>query len=254
VKTVRARYVPVSLPVSDATERQTDTLSAERSRLLAASRVKALTASLNEMLGLPDGTRLELVPPAPFVENLSLNDAVASAASSNAEVIEAEQTAAKAQAGSALAKLQYFPSISVVGGYSHQTALNVVLPEDFSYVGVLATYTVFDSGKREHSVKEAADQRKAAELGVELTKAKVLAGVKGAYFELERSREVHQLARRMVPEPRVVEATFVSTDGNVASDDTDSAATRAKDEADMFRADLEHREAYAKVKSLMGSK
>jgi outer membrane protein len=254
-KRVRAKYLTVSAPaVRDPTDRQTDALSAERSRLLAAARVKALTASLDEMLGLPEGTRLELVPPEAFVENLSLNDAIASASKGNTEVIEAEQTAAKAEAGSTLAKLQYFPSVSVIGGYSHQTALNVVLPEDFSYVGLIATYTLFDSGKREHSVKEAAAQRKAADLGVELTKAKVASGVKGAYFELERSREAYQLAQQMVSETRVVTANFASADGNFGSDDQDVDAARAGAEAEMFRAELEHREAYAKVKSLMGSK
>jgi len=183
-----------------------------------------------------------------------LNDAIGGASKANAEVIEAEQTAAKAEAGSTLSKLQYFPSVSVIGGYSHQTALNVILPEDFSYIGLIATYTLFDSGKREHSVKEAAAHRKAADLGVELTKAKVAAGVKGAYLELERSREIHQLSRQLVSQARVVEANFVSTDGNFTSDDQDVAASRARAEADMFRAELDHREAYAKVKSLMGGK
>jgi hypothetical protein len=31
--------------------------------MLSTSKVKELTASLNEMVGLPDGTTLELVPP-----------------------------------------------------------------------------------------------------------------------------------------------------------------------------------------------
>ncbi len=116
---VRAKYVTVSAPVpSDSTERQTDMLGAERSRVLAAGRVTALTESLNEMFGLSEGTRLEPMPPEPFVENLSLSDAIASATMSNAEVIEAEQTAAKAEAGSTLAKLQYIPSISVARGTS----------------------------------------------------------------------------------------------------------------------------------------
>ena len=73
-----------------------------------------------------------------------------------------------------------------------------VLPESFAYVGVLATYTLFDGLKREHAVKEAAAQEQAADLGVQLTKAKAAAAVKSAYFELERSRDAYYVARHML--------------------------------------------------------
>ena len=74
-------------------------------------------------------------------------------------MIEAEQTAAKAHAAAKLAKLEYVPGVAVMGGWMHQHGLSdTVLPENFAYVGVLATYTLFDGLKREHAVKEAAAQ------------------------------------------------------------------------------------------------
>jgi hypothetical protein len=78
-----------------------------------------------------------------------------------------------------------------------------------------------------------------------LTKAKVAAAVKSAYFELERSRQLNQLARRMVSSTRVVEASYNPDDPEVES-------ARATMEADMFRTELEYRQAYAKLKALMG--
>jgi hypothetical protein len=72
-----------------------------------------------------------------------------------AQIVEAEQTAVKAHAGSTLAKMAYVPSVAIIGGYAYQTAIaDSVLPRDFAYVGVMATYTLFDSGKRERSVKD----------------------------------------------------------------------------------------------------
>ncbi len=249
-----ARKVARWLTVSDSsapgvsTEQQKGTLDAAKSWSLAASRVKALTASLAGMLGLPLSTRFELVPPEPLVEHLSLDDAAVDATAANAEIIEAEQTAAKARAGSTLAKSAYIPSVAVLGGYLNQTALaDSVLPRDFAYVGVIATYTLFDSGKREHTVKELSAQVQAAELGVELTKAKVAAAVKTSYLELERSRELVRIVRRMAAAPRVVDASYLS---NNQQED----AARADMEADLFRAELEHRQAYAKVKTLIGNK
>jgi outer membrane protein TolC len=224
-----------------------DSLGAARAWLLAARAVKELTATLDEMLGLPVDTKLELVPPEPLVEDLSLKDTVTNATAQGADVIEAEQTAVKAHAGSTLAKMEYFPSIAIIGGYTHQQAINAVLPHDFGYVGFMATYTLFDSGKRERDVKERNAQVKAADLAAQLTRAKAVATVRSSYLELERSREFYQLARRMVTPTGVVRASYVSD-----SQEIDPA--QAKLEAELFRAELEYRQAYARVKTLVGGK
>ena len=109
----------------------------------------------------------------------------------------------------------------------------------------MATYTLFDAFKRERAVKEAVAQAEMVDLGVQLAREKAVAAVKTSYFELERSREVYQLARRMVSAARVVEARYVSENQEV-----DSAQARM--EAELFRAELAYRQAYARVKSLTG--
>jgi outer membrane protein TolC len=243
---IRAKWLTASSSgvTSVSTEQETDMISAEKAVIGPASKVKELTASLDEMLGLPEGTELDLVPPAPLVENISLNEATEKA-TANPEVIEAEQTAIKAHAGSALTKLTYVPTVAVLGGYTNQTSINLVFPRAASYIGVMASWTIFDFGKREHGVKEVEAQSQMADLGVQLTKAKVAAAVKSSYFELERSRQFTQLARRMASATRVVEASYQPDNPEVES-------ARAKVEADMFRAELEYRQAYARLKSLMG--
>ncbi len=232
---------------SISSEQLKDINGAEKAVVVASSKVKELTASLNEALGLPAETKLELVPPEPLVEDTSLEEAVDTAATANAAVVEAEQAAVKARAGSTLSKMQYFPSVAIIGGYTNQNALKVILPRDFSYVGFMATYTVFDFGKRERGVKESNAQAEMAEMAVPLTKAKVTAEVKSSYFELERSRKLSQLARRMVSAGQVVEASF-------QSDNPEVEPEQAKMEADMFRSELEYRQAYARLKNLMDRK
>jgi outer membrane protein TolC len=229
-------------------EQEADMIAAEKAVSLPASKVRELTASLLGMVGLPEGTKLELVAPEPLVEDLSLDEVAGKAAAANPEVVEAEQTAVKAHSGSKLSKMAYFPTVAIIGGYANQNLMsNAVLPQDFSYIGVLGTWTLFDFGKREHAMKGATAQAEAADLGVQLTKAKVAAGVKSSYYELERSRKLSQLARRMVSATQVIEASYKSDDPEVES-------ARAKMEADMFRAELEYRQAYARLKNLMGDK
>ncbi len=227
-------------------EQETDMLAAEKAVVLSSDKVKELTASLDELLRFPEGTTLELVPPEPIVEDMSLTAAAEGAVVANPEVAEAEQTAIKAHAGLALTKLQYIPTVAITGGYANQNAVNArVLPKDFSYIGFIATYTLFDGFKREHTVKEVQAQSEMADLAVQLTKAKVAAGVKSSYLELNRSRQLYQLARRMVSAGRVVDASY-------HSDDPEIEAAQAKMEADMFRAELEYRQAYAKLKEVTG--
>ena len=231
-----------------STEQETEMIGAEKAVVLSASKAKELTASLNEMMGLPAGTRLEIVPPEPLEENLTLKEVADKAVAANPEVVEAEQNAVKAHAGLTLSKMAYFPSAAIIGGFANQTVIsNAVLPADFTYLGVMATYTVFDGGKREHGIKEVHAQAEMADLAVQLTKAKVAAGVKSSYFELERSRKLSQLARQMVSATRVVEAGYNSDNPEVES-------AQAKMEAEMFRAELEYRQAFARLKSLMGDK
>jgi len=228
-----------------STEQETDMISAEKAIIGPASKVKELTASLDEMLGLPEGTRLELVPPAPLVEDTSLKEVADKAMAANADIVEAEQTAIKAHAGLTLTKLTYVPTVGVLGGYAFQNMINLVLPRSFGYIGASASWTIFDFGKRESGVKEAKANAEAASLGVTLTKAKVASKVKSTYLELDRSRQLYQLASRMVSASRVVDASYSPEDPEVES-------ARARMEADMFRAELEYRQAYAKVKALMG--
>jgi len=246
-KKIQAKWLTASNSrtpiISTAQER--DMLAAEKAIISPASKVRELTASLNQMIGLPEGTKLDPIPPAPLIEDISLKEATEKA-TANPEVIEAEQTAIKAHAALALTKLTYVPTVAVLGGYTNQTSLNLVFPRAAGYIGTMASWTIFDFGKREHGVKESKANAEAADLGVELTKAKVAGAVKTSYLELDRSRQLYQLARRMVSATQVVEASYKLDDPEVES-------ARAKMEADMFRAELEYRQAYARVKTMMGA-
>ena len=94
-------------------------------------------------------------------------------------------------------------------------------------------------------MKQRNAQVEMAELGVTLTKAKVSAGVKTSYLEMERSRALSELSRRMVGASQVVNASY-QENGSEAKE------ARANMEAEMFRAERAYREAYGRLKELMG--
>jgi hypothetical protein len=111
----------------------------------------------------------------------------------------------------------------------------------------MVSYNLFDFGKREAAVKEAHAQMEMAETALDLTKAKVSASVKTSYSELERTRQLSQLAQQMGSSvTRVMNASF-------APGSVEVSAACTKVETEMLEADLAHRQAYARLKALIGT-
>jgi outer membrane protein len=241
----RPAYASASIELVRAPGEEPELTEAKKALLSARADVKELTASLNRIMGWPEDTELELAPPDPLVENISLEEVADTSSGANPEVIEAEQTVVKARAASVLSKLAYVPTVAAVAGFLYQNAIPLV-PNNFGYGGVMVSYNIFDFGKRERAVKEASAQLGMAEIAVELTKAKLAANMKKAYFELERSRQLSQLAQKMGSS--VASLMNVST----TSESIEMKAARAKVETELLEADLAHRQAYARLKSLMG--
>ena len=158
-----------------------DTSGAAKALVITNSKVKELTASLNLLLGYPLEGELELVIPVTQMEEISLKAAADKAMAANPEVVEAEQTVAKAHAASKLSKLDYVPDVAVLGGYAYNANTIPALPRDFSFIGIMGSYNLFDFGKREHTIKERTAQVSMSETALELTKAKVAAAVKSSF-------------------------------------------------------------------------
>ena len=242
----RPSYAAASIEsVRGPGQEEPELVEAEKALVTAATEVKELTAWLNHLMGWPEDTELDLILPDPLVENTSLEAVADKSAAANPEVFEAEQTVVKARAATVLSKLEYVPTVAAVSGYLFQNAIPL-LPSNFGYGGVIASYNLFDFGKRERAVKEARARLGMAEIAVQLTKAKVAADVKKTYFELERSRQLSQLAQKMGSSMALV--MKVSSTG----ENLELKAARAKVETEMLEADLAHRQAYAHLKSLMG--
>jgi outer membrane protein TolC len=242
----RPLYASTAVDVVRVSEQETGTLEARKACDNATARVRELTASLNRLMGWPDGTELELTVPDPLVENISLQEVADKPTPANPALVEAEQTIVKARAASSISKMAYFPEVAAVAGYVFQNALPSV-NSNFGYGGVIASYTLFDFGKREHAVKEANVQLEMAQTALQLTKAKLAADVKKSYFELERSRQLSQIAQKMGSST----ALLMKVSSN--SESLEIRAARADVEVDMLEADFAHRQALNRLKALIGS-
>jgi outer membrane protein TolC len=111
----------------------------------------------------------------------------------------------------------------------------------------MVSYTLFDFGKREHTVKEAHAQVEMAETALQLTRAKLAADVKKSYLELERSRQLSHVAQKMGSSATLL----MNVSSN--SETLQVKAARADVEVEMIEADFEHRQAFHRFKALANS-
>jgi outer membrane protein TolC len=159
-------------------------------------------------------------------------------------VVEAEQTVVKARAASRISKLAYVPTVAAVGGYLFQNAIPA-LNSSFGYGGVMASYTLFDFGKREHAVREAHAQLEMAELALQMTKAKAAASARNSYSELERSRQLSRVTQKMGA------SVALLMNVSATSESEKVKAARIEVELEMIEADLAHRQAFARLQALV---
>jgi outer membrane protein TolC len=206
-----------------------------------------LQEQLAILLNVPTCTQFELVePPLPLAPVKCADDAVALALATSPEIREAEQTVAKAHAAVRAAKLDYVPSIAVLGGYSNQTAADYIQP-NIGFIGVMGTYTFVDWGKRRNTVHERDELVAMASLKVQQTQDDVRQKTLKAYREYEQSELALKLAAEMVPlRTEAQKAATTPADKFKAGKDTMTA------QVDFVKADLAHRMAYVKLMSLVG--
>jgi outer membrane protein TolC len=93
----------------------------------ADKQLASLQEQLNNLLDYPACTTLDLVEPAPPVLPCACCDqAIGLALAASPEVREAQATIDKARAAVAAGRLDYVPSIAVMGGYLNQTAMDYI--------------------------------------------------------------------------------------------------------------------------------
>jgi outer membrane protein TolC len=207
-----------------------------------------LTDQLNSLLGFAPGVVLELddpMPPPPPVS--SADEAALLALSCNPEVIESEQGLAKAEAALKIARTDLLPDINVLGGYANQTGASYI-QQDIGFMGVTASYTFWDWGKRRDLTRQRRAQIGLAYQTVQVTRERVDLAARKAYGVYEQSQKALALAREMVQASQEAESGLTEPDAIAAA----KGAT-AKAELDLMKAEIAYRVAHAQLTAAIGS-
>jgi outer membrane protein TolC len=230
-------------------------LEGQQAVLTADLQLADLRTELNDLLGLPLGTELELDPEVPTnFETLTKAEYLKMAWAQNPEILSAEETVRKAQAGVAAAKTAYIPDVTAFARYSYQNGVPFLV-RNFGTFGVNLDYDLFDFGKRRAAVRERAAQLAQAEQNLERLKEEVAVAIESIYNKVERTKSLVNVATQVATLRQESErlATNQAAQGEVlVSERRQASAARYKAQADLLQASLGYLLAQAELEQTVG--
>jgi outer membrane protein TolC len=181
-----------------AIQGQATVLESRQSVLTADLQLSDLTTQLNDLLGLPLDTKLELDPRCrPISIQRSREEYVQTAWSQNPQIKAAEDAVEKAQAAVGSAKTAYIPDVTAYARQSYQDGVPFLV-RNFGTFGVNMTWDVFDFGKRRAAVRERQDQLAEAEENVRRLKDEVAVSIERSYNKVQRTKSLVEVATQVV--------------------------------------------------------
>jgi outer membrane protein TolC len=230
-------------------------LQSQQNVLTADLQLADLKTELNDILGLPLDTDLDLDPAVPTSFDLeNKNDYLKIAWGENPEILAAEETLRKARAGVAAARTAYIPDVTAFARHSYQDGVPFLV-RNFGTFGVSLSYDVFDFGKRRAAVREREIEVAQAEENVERLKEQVAVAVERTYNKVERTQSMVAVARQVAQLREESErlATNQVTYGVVQiSDRKQATAANFKAKADLLQASLGYLLARAELEQAVG--
>jgi outer membrane protein TolC len=174
-------------------------LQAKQELLTTDFQLTDLKLKLNDLIGLPLTTPLDLDPGVPeFQETCPSKDCVSAAIESHPEILAARAQVEAATAGVRLAKTDiWVPDVEAFGRYSYQENVPF-LARNFGTFGVHFGYDLFDSGRKHGVLREQqARLSQARENLAKLTDAVELS-VETAYNKLERTQQMLKVSEEVL--------------------------------------------------------
>jgi outer membrane protein TolC len=232
-----------------------DVLEGKQSMLTADLQLEDFKTELNDLLGLPLDTQLELDPAVPTdFQDLSKVDYTRIAWEENPEILAAEETVRKARAGVAAAKTAYIPDITAYARHSYQDGVPFLV-HNFGTFGVTLNYNVFDFGKRRAAVREHETQLAQAEQNLERLKEEVAVSIERSYNKVERTKTMVDVARQVMKlrdESERLASNQLRYGVVNVSERRQASAVRYKAQADLLQASLGYLLARAELERAVG--
>jgi len=183
----------------ESIESRAELLQAKQELLTTDLQLADLKLKLNDLMGLPLTTALDLDPVSEeSLETCPLKECVTTATASHPEVLEARAEVEKAEAAVRLAKTDiWVPDVDAFGRYSYQNDVPF-LARNFGTFGIHLGYDLFDGGRKRSVKRERESQLAQAKENLARLTDEVELAVHTAYNKLERTQEMLKVSEEIV--------------------------------------------------------
>jgi len=208
-------------------ESRAQLLQAKQELLTTDLLLSDLKLQLNDAMGLPLTTPLELDPnTVEFQETCQRETCVTQAFASHPEIIAARDEVEKANAAVRLAKADIrVPDVSAFARYSYQNNVPF-LARNFGTFGINFGYDLFDSGRKHAILREREAQLSQAQENLARVTDEVELTVETAYNKVERTQQMLKVSEELlalrtesnrVLQQQLVQGTALSSQADLAT-------------------------------------
>ena len=240
---------------ADLIESKAESLQAKQDLLTTDLQLADLTMQLDDVMGLPLTTTLELDPAVPGVQaNCEKEECLKVALQSHPEIIAARAEVQKAFAAVKLSKADYVPDISAFARYSYQSGVPF-LARNFGSFGVQFSYDLFDGGRRRAAVGERDAELAQAKENLARVTDEIELQVQVAYNKLQRTREMVNVSEEVLAlraESSRVSAQQLGRGEALASQADQAAAQEFDAKAQLLQSQLGYLQAGDELTEAMG--
>jgi len=238
-----------------AIESRAQSLEAKQDLLTTELQLSDVTMQLNDAIGLPLTTQLELDTAVRQVGNTcEREECLRIATQSHPEIAEARAKVEQASAAVRFAKRQYLPDVEAFARYSYQDNVPF-LARNFGSFGVHFGYDLFDGGRRNAAIGEHKAQLAQAEENLARVKEEVELRVQTAYNKLERTRQMMKVSEELLTLRTESHRVSVQQlqEGSALRSQVEAAAARELDAKTLLlQSQLEYIQANDEMEDAMG--
>lgn len=180
-------------------ETQASLLGAQQSALTASRESRELMLQLDDLLGLPLTTRLQLDPDLSetSVQIPSRAESLRLARKQSPAIRSAEEAVVKAKASLGIAKDAYIPELTPLARYSYQSGVPFLV-HNFGTFGATFTYDLFDGGRRRAEVRDARTLLSIAQLSLAKSEEEAAIQVETSYDNVEQLQSALEVAAEVL--------------------------------------------------------
>jgi outer membrane protein TolC len=230
-------------------------LQSRQELLTAENRISDLTSELNDLLGLPSASPLEVSEAGLPELSVPLREwSYEEARSKNPELRAARETVEKSRHAVNAARYEYIPDVTLFARHLYQDGASF-LKHNVGLFGAEMTWNIFDWGKRKGEIGQRNAQLLQAEENVTRIENRIQVELDKGYRKLERTKTMldvtHETLLLWKENERLSEDRLKA--GTVtAARRAETVAALKKAEMEALQASLEHRLAQTELNKTIG--